>query len=487
MIQGTGSNVGKSLIVAGLCRYFSNQGMKVAPFKPQNMSNNAAVTTDGGEIGRAQYLQAQACRTDATVDMNPVLLKPESGSGAQIIVRGQATKSVCAREYTFYKQNLMIEVLKSYNNLANSFDMIIAEGAGSPAENNLRKDDIANMGFAQKTKMPVILVSDIDRGGIIAQIVGTKTVLNPVDANMIKGFITNKFRGDPALFYDGYREIEERTGWPGLGVLPWFTSSNALPAEDSLDLGKTSEIGNKRINICFLALGRIANFDDLDPLRLHPEISIKIIQSGEVIPGNANLVIIPGSKSTIKDLEGLRKNGWDIDIKAHVRRGGHVLGICGGYQMLGRQIYDASGVDGTKGTIDGLGLLNIETSMVPTKKVKQTRCKSIDGSVEFDAYEIHVGHARGPDRSNPFTYTLDEIGNWIPEGSKSIDGKICGTYLHGFLASDTFRERYLGQIISGLSEFTYANVIEDTLDKLADHIAKHIKVEQIYSIMKSYS
>ena len=336
MIQGAGSNVGKSVIVAGLCRHFTNAGLVVRPFKPQNMSNNAAVTSDGGEIGRAQALQAMACRTPATVDMNPVLLKPESETGAQVIVRGKRRASMRAAEYTEYKASLLDEVLESFERLKSQADLVIVEGAGSPAEVNLRKGDIANMGFARAAGVPVVLVGDIDRGGVIASLVGTHAVLDPEDREMIKGFLINKFRGDTALFADGMTAIEEATGWKGLGILPWFPGANKLPAEDILDLQhrhsprKRDDKGNRGVHIAVPVLKRIANFDDLDPLANEPDVALTLVGEGEAIPGDADLVIIPGSKSTISDLAYLREQGWDIDIKAHVRRGGYGAGVVWG-------------------------------------------------------------------------------------------------------------------------------------------------------------
>jgi adenosylcobyric acid synthase len=312
------------------------------------MSNNAAVTTDGGEIGRAQALQALACGIAPHTDMNPVLLKPETDVGCQVVVQGRRMATVRAREYAALKPQLMAPVLESFRRLKSTHDLVIVEGAGSPAEVNLRGGDIANMGFACAANVPVVLTGDIDRGGVIAQIVGTQAVIAPQDAAMIQGFLINKFRGDPSLFDDGYRLIEQHTGWRGFGVLPWFAQAHLLPAEDALDLGGGPTGG--RVKIAALALSRIANFDDLDPLAQEPDIDLVLIRPGEAIPGDTTLVIIPGSKSTRGDLAFLRAQGWDVDIAAHVRRGGHVLGICGGYQMLGRTVSDPDGLEGPRGT-----------------------------------------------------------------------------------------------------------------------------------------
>ena len=338
MIQGTGSNVGKSVIVAGLCRAAVNRGLNVRPFKPQNMSNNAAVTHDGGEIGRAQALQALACKVPLTVHMNPILLKPERDTGSMVVVQGKAKGAMRARDFAKAKPDLMAPVMESFLRLAGEADLVLIEGAGSPAEINLRKGDIANMGFATEAGVPVVLMGDIDRGGVIAQLVGTKAILPQDDLATIKGFLINKFRGDPRLFDDGYRDIEDRTAWRGFGVIPWFPDVHKLPAEDAVDL--KARRGDGAYHIACPMLSRIANFDDLDPLAAEPEVRLTMVPPGQALPGDADLVILPGTKSTIGDLAFLRAQGWDIDLAAHVRRGGEVLGICGGYQMLGNVLRD---------------------------------------------------------------------------------------------------------------------------------------------------
>src|ERR1700730_7317126 len=329
MIQGAGSDVGKSLIVAGLARALTRRGFRVRPFKPQNMSNNAAVTIDGGEIGRAQALQALAAGVEPHTDMNPVLLKPETDTGAQVIVQGKRVATLRAREYAALKPSLMPAVLESFERLKAKCDLVLVEGAGSPAEVNLRANDIANMGFARRADIPVVIVGDIERGGVIAQMVGIKAVIDPEDAAMVGGFIINKFRGDLTLFDGGYRLIYERPAFRGFGVLPYFPRARELPAEDALGLSEARKPG--RHKIAFLALSRIAHFDDLDPLKLEPDVDLVMVRAGEAIPGDAALVIIPGSKSTRGDLDFLRRQGWDIDLLAHIRRGGHVLGPCGGH------------------------------------------------------------------------------------------------------------------------------------------------------------
>src|ERR1700742_4518130 len=400
MIQGAGSDVGKSLIVAGLARAALRRGLRVMPFKPQNMSNNAAVTIDGGEIGRAQALQALAAGIEPHTDLNPILFKPERNFGSQVIVQGKRVATLRARDYAAMKPSLMPAVLESFARLKAKTDLVLVEGAGSPAEINLRADDIANMGFARRANVPVVLVGDIERGGVIAQMVGIRTVIDPEDAAAIAGFVINKFRGDPSLFDDGYRSIAERTGWRGFGVLPFFDRAHELPAEDALGLGEARKPG--RTKIAFLALSRIANFDDLDPLKLEPDVDLVMVRAGEAIPGDAALVILPGSKSTRSDLDFLRKQGWDIDLSAHVRRDGHVLGLCGGYQMLGKSIADPQGIEGPAGETPGLGLLDIATIMTRQKSLTRVDAVHAATGEALTAYEIHIGRTEGSDCARPF-------------------------------------------------------------------------------------
>ena len=474
MIQGCGSNVGKSLLVAGLCRVAKRRGLSVAPFKPQNMSNNAAVTVDGGEIGRAQALQALACGLEPHTDMNPVLLKPETDTGAQVVVQGKRLTTVRARDYVALKPQLLTSVLESFNRLKAAHDIVIVEGAGSPAEINLRAGDIANMGFARAAGVPVVLAGDIDRGGVIAQIVGTQAVLDPEDAAMVAGFLINKFRGDPSLFDDGYRLIEARTGWRGFGVLPYFRDAAKLPAEDALDLGGAA--GDGPLKIACLALSRIANFDDLDPLKLEPAVSLTMVRAGEAIPGDATLVIIPGSKSTRGDLAFLREQGWDIDLVAHIRRGGHVLGICGGYQMLGRVISDPEGIEGPAGEAPGLGHLDVTTVMSPDKRLTRTRAVHAATGAAMEGYEIHIGRTEGPDRARPFAQV-----DGTPEGALSADGRIMGSYLHGMFAGDVFRAAFLASL-GAPSGAHYGASVERTLDALADHMEAHLDMDGLLAL-----
>lgn len=477
MIQGAGSNVGKSMLVAGLCRAARRRGLSVAPFKPQNMSNNAAVTADGGEIGRAQALQAMACGLEPLTDMNPILLKPESEVGAQVVVQGRRVATVKARDYAALKPQLMGPVLDSFNRLRARHDLVIVEGAGSPAEVNLRAGDIANMGFAQAADVPVVLAGDIDRGGVIAQIVGTQAVLDPADAAMIAGFLINKFRGDVRLFDDGYRLIKARTGWRGFGVLPFFADAGRLPAEDALDLRHST--GGGAFKVACLQLSRIANFDDLDPLAQEPGVSLVMVGAGQPVPGDTDLVIIPGSKSTRADLAYLRAQGWDIDLAAHVRRGGHVLGICGGYQMLGRIVRDPLGIEGPAGETEGLGLLDVTTEMTPDKRLTRTRALHAATGLEVEGYEIHIGATTGPDRARPFAHVAGQ-----PEGAMSADGRIIGSYLHGLFRADAFRAAFLRGLGAQTSGLAYGRVVEETLDALAAHMETHLDVDGLLALAR---
>jgi adenosylcobyric acid synthase len=477
MIQGAGSDVGKSLIVAGLARAARRRGLRVMPFKPQNMSNNAAVTVDGGEIGRAQALQALAAGVEPHTDMNPVLLKPESDVGSQVILQGKRVATLRARDYATMKPSLMPAVLESFARLKARADLVLVEGAGSPAEINLRANDIANMGFARRADVPVVLVGDIERGGVIAQMVGIKTVIDPDDAAAIAGFIINKFRGDSTLFEDGYRTIADRTGWRGFGVLPWFDRARELPAEDVLGLADARKPG--RSKIACLALSRIANFDDLDPLKLEPDVDLVMIWPGEAIPGDATLVILPGSKSTRGDLDFVRKQGWDIDLVAHIRRGGHVLGLCGGYQMLGKSVADPDGIEGPPGETPGLGLLDVTTIMTPEKSLTRITAEHAETRQPIEAYEIHIGRTGGADSARPFAFV-----SGAPEGAISADGRVQGSYLHGLFASDAFRSTWLARRGVVATNESYGARVESALDALADHIETHLDVEGLLALAR---
>ncbi|WP_138465128.1 cobyric acid synthase [Poseidonocella sp. HB161398] len=477
MIQGAGSNVGKSMLVAGLARAFRARGLSVRPFKPQNMSNNAAVTEDGGEIGRAQALQALACGVAPHTDMNPVLLKPETETGAQVVVQGRRVATVRARDYSKLKPQLMAPVLESFARLKAAADLVIVEGAGSPAEINLRAGDIANMGFACAADVPVVLVGDIDRGGVIAQLVGTQAVLDPQDAAMVRGFAVNKFRGDVSLFDDGLAAIAARTGWPALGVVPWFAEAHRLPAEDALDIAAASAGG--AVKIACLVLSRIANFDDLDPLSAEPGVEVVMVRPGEALPGDCRLAILPGTKSTRGDLDFLRAQGWDIDLAAHVRRGGRVLGICGGYQMLGQAIRDPGGLEGPPGETPGLGLLDVVTEMHPEKRLTRVAARHAASGQELEGYEIHIGATEGADRTRPFAHVAG-----APEGAVSADGRIEGTYLHGLFADDGFRAAYLQGLGAAPSGLGYAAGVEAVLDRLAQHLEAHLDLDRLLALAR---
>ncbi|MBC8021299.1 MAG: cobyric acid synthase [Methyloceanibacter sp.] len=480
MFQGTGSDVGKSLIVAGLARALSGRGLKVLPFKPQNMSNNAAVTADGGEIGRAQALQARAARAAPSVHMNPVLLKPQSEIGAQIVVQGRVHGRATAAAYQRLKAELMPFVLDSFARLKGEADIVLIEGAGSASEVNLRHNDIANMGFARAAEAPVILIGDIDRGGVIASLVGTKAVIEADDAQLIRGFVVNKFRGDPMLFSDGMARIEAATGWEALGLIPFFPEARLLPAEDALALdGARPAKKEARIKIAVPVLPHIANFDDLDPLDAEPAIDLVRVRPGKALPGDADLVILAGSKATIADLAALRAAGFDIDIAAHLRRGGMVLGLCGGYQMLGRAIHDPDGIEGPCGGAPGLGLLDVETNLSGEKRLEPATGATCD-HVPFTGYEMHMGVTEGPDRTRPFA----RLAGDGPEGAVSADGRVIGTYIHGLFADDRQRSAWLKRFAPGGAVIAYDILIEETLDKLAAHLAAHVAIDRLLTIAR---
>ncbi|MBB3929411.1 adenosylcobyric acid synthase [Kaistia hirudinis] len=475
MFQGTGSNVGKSTLVAGLARLLYRRGLKVAPFKPQNMSNNAAVTIDGGEIGRAQALQARAAYMPPSVHMNPVLLKPESETGSQVIVQGRRFATMRAREYGSRKRELLPAVLESFAIISKDADIILVEGAGSPAEVNLRAGDIANMGFAEAADLPVVLIGDIDRGGVIASLVGTHTVLAELDRRRIKGFIINKMRGDPRLFDEALPLIQSATSWRPLGVVPHFADAARLPAEDTVGLASgPARQGGVRIAVPMLP--RIANFDDLDPLRQEPGVEMVLVAAGEPIPV-CDLILLPGSKSTIADLAFLRQQGWDIDIVAHRRRGGAIVGLCGGYQMLGRSIGDPGAIEGVAGRVPGLGLLDVDTILSADKRTQPFIGTEAASGLAVAGYEIHLGRSDGPDHARPWL-----VGSEGGEGAISPDGRVRGSYVHGVFASDAFRRPFLEGLGGEASDFAYEAAVEAALDGLADHLAAHLDIEAILRI-----
>ena len=482
MFQGTGSSVGKSVLAAGLARALVRRGLTVRPFKPQNMSNNAAVTGDGGEIGRAQALQARACGAAPSVHMNPVLLKPQGQSGAQLVVRGRVAGAFRAREYQELKKSLLPSVLGSLARLRAEADIVLVEGAGSASEVNLRANDIANMGFARAAEAPVVLIGDIDRGGVIASLVGTRAVIDPADAALIRGFIVNRMRGDPTLFADGMRFISERTGWPALGLVPHLDAARDLPAEDSAEIAERAPARKPgaALRIAVPLLPCIANFDDLDPLRAEPHVEVVFVPRGRPLPRTADLVILPGSKATIADLAALRAEGWDIDLAAHSRAGGRVLGLCGGYQMLGRRIADPEGIEGPPASVAGLGLLDVETVLIPTKRLARVSGTFAPCGARFDGYEMHCGRTTGPATSRPLT----RFDDGRCDGAMSRDGRISGTYVHGLFASDAFRAGWLAAQGAASAAPSYEAGVEAALDRLARHLETHIDVERLLRIAR---
>lgn len=489
MLQGTGSDVGKSLLVAGLARAYARRGLTVRPFKPQNMSNNAAVAADGGEIGRAQALQARACGVAPSVDMNPVLLKPHGDTGSQIIVQGQVYGTAKAADYYRLKDKLLPHVLDSFNRLRAEADLILIEGAGSIAEANLRAGDIANMGFATAISAPVMLIADIDRGGALAALVGSWSLLDETDRGHLKGYIINKFRGDPRLFTSATDIIHRHTGLDCHGIVGFFNQAHLLPAEDAMALdyghyGKPSAGRSGKIHIAVPRLPRIANFDDLDPLAAEPDVAVTIVPSGVPLPQDADLILLPGSKATLSDLADLRAQGWDIDILAHHRRGGKVLGLCGGYQMLGRRIADPQGIEGPAGEAPGLGLLDVETVLAPQKTLRQTEAVENATGLQVRGYEIHMGVTQGPDCLRPMLHLQTRAEGRAHDGAMSADGKVAGCYLHGLFAADAFRRRYLEMLTGKKSANTiaYEAQVERTLDALADHIGHAVDLDRLLAI-----
>jgi adenosylcobyric acid synthase len=475
MIQGTGSDVGKSVLTAGLCRLLTDRGLTVRPFKPQNMSNNAAATADGGEIGRAQALQAQACRTPPTTDMNPVLIKPQSDTTAQIIVHGRVRGVLRAEDFNDARAPLLPQVLESFARLGATSDLVIVEGAGSPAEINLRAGDIANMGFARAAGVPVILAGDIDRGGVIAALVGTQKVLAPADAAMIRGFLINRFRGDLGLFEDGYRSIEALTGWRGLGVVPWLAAARSLPAEDAVPADLA---GGSGATVAVPLCPQIANFDDFDALEAEASVRLIRVRPGQPLPAAAQLVILPGSKATIRDLAFFRAQGWDVDLAAHVRRGGRVLGVCGGYQMLGETIGDPLGLEGEPSEVAGLGHLPVRTVLAPEKRVTEVSGASLPDGTPFRGYEIHCGRTeRGPGLA-----PLLRLSDGTTDGALSADGRIAGAYVHRLFDDPAQRALWLSRLGAASDGIDQARRVDRALDEIAAALEAALDVDAILEI-----
>jgi adenosylcobyric acid synthase len=437
------------------------------------MSNNAAVTDHGGEIGRAQALQARACGASPSVHMNPVLLKPQSETGAQVVVQGRVIGNARAREYQALKPRLLPAVLDSYARVRADADLVMIEGAGSAAEINLREGDIANMGFARAVGCPVALIGDIDRGGIFAQILGVKAALAPEDAATIVGFIVNKFRGDPSLFEAAMATIAGRTGWRAFGLLPYFADAERLPAEDAFGLRARNAPAEGAATIAVPMLKHIANFDEFDPLRLEPSVKLVFVRPGEPLP-IADLVILPGAKATIADLDFFRAQGWDIDLRAHVRRCGRVLGVCGGYQMLGRAVSDPGGMEGRAGKIEGLGLLDVVTVLTGEKALRRVEGECLMNGAPFRGYEMHIGETNGPDCARP----LLRFADGRLDGAISADGLIAGAYAHGLFTDDRQRAAWLA-MLGATTGLAYEAALERTLDKLADHCEAHLDCDAL--------
>jgi adenosylcobyric acid synthase len=468
MIQGTASDAGKSALVTGLCRMLWRRGRRVAPFKPQNMALNSAVTADGGEIGRAQAVQAQACGLLPHSDMNPVLLKPSTDTGAQVIVQGRAIGEMDACPYHELKPRLMGAVLESYRRLARQYEIIVVEGAGSPAEINLRDHDIANMGFAEAVDCPVLLVADIDRGGVFAHLVGTLALLSPSEQARVRGFVINRFRGDIALLQPGLDWLERRTGKPVAGVLPYLHGMH-LEAEDGLSGLAFPAQDRDCLRVAVPLLPRISNHTDFDPLRLHPGVSLRFVAAGDPIPP-ADLIILPGSKNVRLDLAWLRANGWEIAIRRHLRYGGKLMGICGGFQMLGQTLRDPLGVEGEPGASFGLGLLAMETEWKPEKQLRRVSGKLALADAAVWGYEIHAGVSAGPALRRPAVRLEGR-----DDGAVSEDGLILGTYLHGLFESRRACDALLAW--AGLKQPAapdYAALREEGIDRLADAVESHL-------------
>jgi adenosylcobyric acid synthase len=469
MIQGTTSDAGKSIMVAGLCRLLARRGVRVVPFKPQNMALNSAVTVDGGEIGRAQAVQAQAAFLEPHTDMNPVLLKPNTDIGAQVIIHGRALTNMDARTYHDYKPVAMQAVLDSYERLRAAYDMVLVEGAGSPAEINLRDKDIANMGFAEAVDCPVWLVGDIDRGGVFAHLYGTLALLAPSERARITGLIINRFRGDVSLLTPGLDWLTRETGKPVLGVLPWLQGLH-LEAEDALPRETGVVKDAERLRVAVPVLARISNHTDLDPLRLHPQVELRWVRAGESIPPG-DLIILPGSKSTRSDLQRLREQGWDATIQHHLRYGGRLIGICGGFQMLGRRVHDPAGLEGEPGSSHGLGFLDFETTLEAEKQLHRVEGRLLLGDAFVTGYEIHAGVSAGPALNHPAV----RLNDGRPDGARSDDGQILGTYLHGLFDAAPTRDallRWAGLAVRETPD--YRRLREEGINRLADAIAAHL-------------
>jgi len=471
MIQGTTSDAGKSTLVAGLCRILKNRGESVAPFKPQNMALNSAVTVDGGEIGRAQAVQALAAGLEPHTDMNPVLLKPNSDTGAQVIVQGHAVKNLSAVDYHNYKTTAMNAVLDSYNRLKQQYEWIIVEGAGSPAEINLRDRDIANMGFAEEVDCPVIIVGDINRGGVFAHLTGTLDLLSTSEQQRTSGFIINCFRGDISLLQSGLDWLEQKTSKKVFGVLPYLHGFH-LEAEDSVKIEQVLDQTQPVINVVVPVFPHISNHTDLDALRLHPQVNLQYVATDMEIP-NADLIILPGSKSVQNDLKWLLQQGWQEHINKHLRYGGKLIGICGGYQMLGKKLHDPHGIEGEAASRDGLNLLDFETTIEKQKELKLVEGQFCFDNAKVSGYEIHMGLSQGPALENPAIKLNNKI-----DGAISSDNQVMGTYLHGLFDQTSALSSLLKWAeLSETVSFDYEKLREQELDRLADEMQQNIDID----------
>lgn len=476
MIQGTTSDAGKSTFVAGLCRVLHRQGISVVPFKPQNMALNSAVTSDGGEIGRAQAVQAQAAGLDPHIDMNPVLLKPSSDQNAQIIIHGKALNNMNARDYHQYKTVAMKAVLESHQRLSEQYDIIIVEGAGSPAEINLRDRDIANMGFAEAVDCPVIIIADIDKGGVFAHLTGTLNLLSQSEQDRTKGFIINRFRGDISLLTPGNEWLEEHTNKTVFGTLPYLMNFH-LEAEDAINSENICD-SDKPLKVIIPVLPRISNHTDFDPLRLHPQVDCQFISADADIPAS-DLIIIPGSKNVGDDLNFLKQHGWVDHINKHLRYGGKLLGICGGFQMLGKAIHDPKGIESTAGSIDGFDLLDFETNLLNEKQLKNIKGRLAHSQAEVSGYEIHCGISNGPALDFP-ALVFDKHN----DGAISKDNQTMGTYCHGLFEEQTSCQSMLEWAgLKNVQTFDYFKRREDDINRLADTIEEHIDLDAIYKLL----
>jgi adenosylcobyric acid synthase len=478
MIQGTTSDAGKSTLVAGLCRVLKRQGQAVVPFKPQNMALNSAVTCDAGEIGRAQAVQAQAAGLEPHSDMNPVLLKPATDTSAQVIVQGQVVTDLDARDFHHYKPRAMHAVLESHQRLAETYEWILVEGAGSPAEINLREGDIANMGFAEAVDCPVLLVADIDRGGVFAHLVGTLQLLSPSEQQRVRGFIINRFRGDLSLLQPGIDWLEKYTGKPVLGVMPYLHDMH-IEAEDAVKVQQAIPVKHA-LRVVVPVLPHVSNHTDFDALRLSRDVDFRFVSVAD--PGlPADLIILPGSKSVRNDLDTLKEHGWPEYIQRHLRYGGRLLGVCGGFQMLGTEIHDPAGIEGEPGSCRGLGWLDMQTTLSGSKRLRQVDGELIGTAVSVCGYEIHMGESSGPALQYPVIREGDRY-----DGGRSADGRILGTYLHGLFDSDEAREQLLAW--AGLRSLSapidYRQQREGAIDRLADAVEQNIDMGKLKAILR---